>query len=161
MLRLRLEEEPEIFPIADDHHIIRFKSETEYGLARKGSPWFVAGQLLVVQPWEPDFVPSRRPVHKAVVWMRLLGLLMEFWVHSAIMVVTAEAGRPLDIDEFMDHLRKAGYARVRVEIDAAKPLTSGVLIQGKKAKFWQPFEFENLPAICYQCGRIGHVNEAC
>lgn len=37
---------------------------------------------------------------------------MKFWGQSAILIVAAKVGRPLDIDEFVDHLRKTGYARV-------------------------------------------------
>lgn len=49
-------------------------------------------------------------------------------MQTAIMAITAEAGKPLDIDEFNNLLWKTGYTRVRVEIDAGKSLSLGVLI---------------------------------
>lgn len=49
-----------------------------------------------------------------------------------IMVIAAEAGRPLAIDDFTDNLKKTGYAWVKVELDASKPLKPKVLIQEKK-----------------------------
>lgn len=67
-VKLCLEEEPEVFPIAEGHLILQFKMENDFGLARKGGPWFVAGQLLAIKPWEPDFVSDRRPIKKAMVW---------------------------------------------------------------------------------------------
>lgn len=73
---------------------------------------------------------------KIVVWLRLPDLLLEFWVSSTIMAIAAEVGRSVDIDDFIDLLKKTGYARVRVEIDAGKPLMHGILIQGKKCPFW-------------------------
>lgn len=91
--------------------------------------------------------------------MRLPGLPMKFWGQLTILAVAAKARMPLYIDKFMDHRRKIGYAQVCVELDATKPLTPGVLIQGKNERFWQPFVFENLPIICYQYGRIGHVGD--
>lgn len=50
---------------------------------------------------------------------------------TTIMAVVAEPGRPLSVDGFTDHLKKTGYARVRVEIDAGKPLQPRGLIHGK------------------------------
>lgn len=61
---------------------------------------------------------------------------MEFWLSTMILAITGEAGKPLAIDNFMDLLRKTGYAYVRVEINAEKPLKPGVLIRGKKGDFW-------------------------
>lgn len=81
-----------------------------------------------MEPWEPNFVPSRRSIRKTVVWLRLPGLRLEFWLSTAIMAIVAETGRPLAIDDFIDLLRKTGYARVRVKIDAGKSLMPGILI---------------------------------
>lgn len=53
---------------------------------------------------------------------------MEFWLSTAIMMIAAEAGRPLAINDFTDNLKKTGYARVKVELDASNPLKPGVLI---------------------------------
>lgn len=59
-VKLKLKfEELEVFPIAKDHLILRFKNDYDCALARMGGSWFVARQLLAVKPWEPDFVPGR------------------------------------------------------------------------------------------------------
>lgn len=50
-VKLKLKfEEPEVFPLAEDHLILRFKNDCDYALARMGGPWFVAGQLLPMEP---------------------------------------------------------------------------------------------------------------
>lgn len=46
-------------------------------------------------------------------------------------MIATEAGKPITVDEFTDCSRKSGSARVKVEIDAAKPLKPGVLIREK------------------------------
>lgn len=51
------------------------------------------------------------------------------------MVVASEAGTPLSIDNFTDQMKKMGYTRVRVQLDATKPLQPGVLIQGENKVF--------------------------
>lgn len=79
----------------------------------------------------------------------------------AILAITTEAGKPLSINDFTDLLMKTGYAKVRVEIDTGKPLKLGILIREKKGAFWQQFIYENLPAVCYVCGRLGHTDDCC
>lgn len=60
--KINLDYEHEVFPITKDHLILRFKSAKECAMVLKGDPWFVASQLLAMEPWELDFVPDRRPV---------------------------------------------------------------------------------------------------
>lgn len=112
--KANLDYDPEIFPIKDDHFILRFKSERECSSVRHGGSWFVAGQLLAVENWVPDFVPSRKAIQWTVVWLRLPELPLEYWVPSVILAIVAKAGRPLAVDEFTDRLRKTGYAQVEV-----------------------------------------------
>lgn len=85
---------------------------------------------------------------------------MELRSLSVILAIAAEAGKPLAIDDFTDMLRKTGYARVKLKIDAGQPLKPGALIRGRH-DFWKQFVFENIPVICYRCGRLGHSNDGC
>lgn len=41
------------------------------------------------------------------------------------------------------------------------PLKPGVLIRGQNRIFWQCFVYENLPVVCFRCGRIGHSDDCC
>lgn len=50
-------------------------------------------------------------------------------------MIAADASKPLIVHEFTDRLRKTGYARVKIELDVAKPLKPGVLIQDKNKAF--------------------------
>lgn len=147
--KAKLDYELEVFPIIEDHLVVWHKSKQECSWVKYGGSWFIRGQLLAMEKCVPDFVPSRRVIQKVVVWMRLFGLPLEYWQPMAILEIAAEARRPLAIDEFIDHLKKTGYARVRVEIDASKPLKLEIVIRGRKGTFWQPFIYENLPGVCF------------
>lgn len=127
-MRLNLDYDSEVFPVADDHMVLRLSSEGDCARVLVGGPWFVTGQLMVLDKWEPDFLPRRKPIQKTVVWLRLLELPLEYWVPSAIMAVVAEVGNPISSDNFTDLLRKKCYVRVRVVLDASKPLKPSVLI---------------------------------
>lgn len=75
-LRSKVDCNLEGFSIMEDHLILRFRSEVDYSEVLKGGPWFVAGQLMAMEAWEPDFVPRRKMITKAVVWLRLPTLPM-------------------------------------------------------------------------------------
>lgn len=72
-----------------------------------------------------------------VVWLRLLELPVELWFENAIMAIATEVGKPLVIDDFMENLRKTGYARVKVELQVDVTLKPGVVVQGRHGLFWQ------------------------
>lgn len=65
--KVKLEHELEVFFITEDHLILRFKTEKECAMVRKGGSWFMAGQLLAMEPWEPNFVPDCWPIQKIVI----------------------------------------------------------------------------------------------
>ncbi|CAI0423863.1 unnamed protein product [Linum tenue] len=54
-------------------------------------------------------------------------------------------------------MERGKFARIAVELDMTKPLATRIRLDG----FWQPVLYENLPEICFECGRIGHTEESC
>ncbi|XP_038977426.1 collagen alpha-1(III) chain-like [Phoenix dactylifera] len=120
----------------------------------------VAGQLLAMSPWVPNFEPDAGTVKTALVWLRLPRLPPEYWSTSSILHIAAKAGRPIAVDGVTEQQGAMGFARVKVAIDTTAPLLPGVLIQGMMKVHWQPFVFENVPALCPRCGRMGHADAA-
>lgn len=78
----------------EDHLVVRLKSKRECYLVMTSGPWFMEGQLLAIDEWEPNFVPSRRIIQKVVVWLRLPSLPLEYWEPTSILAVVAKADRP-------------------------------------------------------------------
>ncbi|XP_008796020.2 uncharacterized protein LOC103711587 [Phoenix dactylifera] len=147
--------------LADDHFALRFRSPEVRDRALSEGPWVVAGQLLALEPWTPDFLPRENPVKTVVVWLRLPGLPPEYWSTATILEIAGKAGRPLAVDGVTEGRRAMGFARVKVSIDASEPLLPGIRILGKTKALWQPFVFESIPDLCVRCGRIGHLEPGC
>ncbi|XP_038987994.1 uncharacterized protein LOC120112511 [Phoenix dactylifera] len=143
--RGKLEYEVEAFPMASRYFALRFRNveEDREAMLVRG-PWIIAGQLLGVERWQPDFVPGRKEVNKVVVWLRLPGLPLEYWRKESIWEIATEAGIPIEADGFTEDRRRMGYARVKVEVNASLPVRPGVFIRGKEGKLWQTFTYEYL-----------------
>lgn len=94
-MKSKLDYDPEVFPIIEDHLIFRFRSEKDCSMVMNGGLWFVARQFLAMEAWELDFIPDRKAIQKAIVWLRLPGLLLEYWLSTTILAIAAKAGKLL------------------------------------------------------------------
>ncbi|XP_038988044.1 uncharacterized protein LOC120112545 [Phoenix dactylifera] len=157
----KLDYDVEAFLMANEIFAFCFRTESEREAVMEAGPWLVAGQLLAMERWRPNFVPGEKQLSRLVVRFRLPNLLMEYWTRSLILSIAAKAGHPLALDKFTDLGRMLGYARVKVELDAREPIWPGTFIRLGTDVHWQTFRYENLPAFCYQCARLGHGVDAC
>ncbi|CAI0459454.1 unnamed protein product, partial [Linum tenue] len=66
-------------------------------------------------------------------------------------------GRTIKLDYHTENLQRGKFARMAIDLDMTKPLPTRIHLDGK----WQGVIYENLPHICYGCGKIGHVEERC
>ncbi|XP_038974092.1 uncharacterized protein At4g02000-like [Phoenix dactylifera] len=151
----------EEFMMANETFAFPFRSERDRDAAMEARPWLVAGQLLAMERWRPNFVSETNQLCRAVVWLRLPSLPMEYWTEEIIWDIVAKVGRPLALDKVTDQGRKLGFARVKVELDACVPIRPGTFIQVGSDLYWQAFRYENLPIFCYKCTRLGHEEGAC
>ena len=102
-------------------------------------PWFVGDQYLHVQAWEADFHLHIAKISTTTVWL---------W---------HKLGKLLKVDDITSTAIRGRYARLCVQINTATPLPKRVKI----GAFWQDIVYENLPLLCYRCGRIGHRELHC
>ncbi|XP_038985492.1 uncharacterized protein LOC120111705 [Phoenix dactylifera] len=156
----RLDYNVECFPFMDGFIAVRFAKEEDREAALMNGPWMVAGQLLAMDRWRPNFIPGVRGVDRVVVWLRLV-----YWRKETILRIAARASNPLALDGFTKQGQRYGFARVKIELDCSSPLKPGTLVRGRSGgveePFWQGFIYENLLAPCSKCGRIGHSTPKC
>ena len=63
----------------------------------------------------------------------------------------------LKIDSRTTDNIRGRYARLCIQIDLDSPLTSKVRI----SSLLQPIQYEDISAICFECGRVGHRASLC
>ncbi|KAJ0979702.1 hypothetical protein J5N97_015176 [Dioscorea zingiberensis] len=141
--------------------LIRCESDEVKQQLLYGGPWMVNGIILQLAPWQPYFEPAFTKLMKAMVWVRLHNLPVDFWEMETLEIYTEQIGTLLKVDEYTETLAKTRFARVCMEIDLSLPLKRGFwLLDGEKRVFVM-VQYEKLPMFCYECGMVGHGKDTC
>lgn len=54
------------------------------------------------------------------------------------------------------------YCQLRVDLDIMKPLRQGLFVLTySNYKMWIAFKYENLPSVCFRCGKMRHRTKDC
>ncbi|CAL1358517.1 unnamed protein product [Linum trigynum] len=137
--------------------LVTFSNDQDYLKALTGGPWEILDHYLVVHPWSPKFRTSDK-IHKSVTaWIQLPELPVHFYHREVLFALGNLIGRTVKLDYHTEMLERGKFARIAVELDMTKPLPTRIRLDG----FWQQVLYENLPQICFDCGRIGHTEETC
>ncbi|CAN1744016.1 hypothetical protein LINPERHAP1_LOCUS1987 [Linum perenne] len=118
----------------------------------RGGPWMILGHYLVIHQWTPEFRVSDSLPAKMVVWVHFPLMPVQYY-HSEILTSLGNLiGKTVKIDYNTQHAERGKFARMAVEIDLNEPLAPSIELDGA----WQVIEYENLPDLCFNCGKVGH-----
>ncbi|MBA0693905.1 hypothetical protein Goari_004247 [Gossypium aridum] len=120
-------------------------------------PWVIFGQYLTVQPWTTDFNPGLPYPNMVLTWIRFPGLPSHLYKKQILWEIKGMIGKVTKLEFNTDSQARGRYARVALYVNLEKSLTSKILING----YLQKIEYENLPVICFSCGRYGYSKENC
>ena len=137
--------------------LIRLSLKEDVETVLKKGPWFLGEHFLSVRPWEPDFKPESAKVSSIAVWVRLSGLLIEYYNAKALQHIGKAIGNVLRIDTFTATESRGKFARLCIQVDVDKSLITTVMI----GKLQQTVTYEGIHNLCFECGRMGHKREAC
>ncbi|CAL1408029.1 unnamed protein product [Linum trigynum] len=147
----------DLLDLNNDTFLATFSNDQDYLNALTGGPWEILDHYLVVHQWSPTFRTSDKPHRSVVAWIQLPELPAHFYHREVLFALGNLLGRTVKLDYHTENLLRGKFARIAVELDMTKPLATRIRLDGQ----WQPVVYENLPHICYDCGRIGHTEEAC
>ncbi|CAN1798133.1 hypothetical protein LINPERHAP1_LOCUS21567 [Linum perenne] len=137
--------------------LIKFSNDQDYFKALTGGPWMILEHYLVVQQWDKSFRVTNELPKKMVVWVRFPHLPIHFYHAQVLTSLGNLIGKTVKIDFSTQRAERGKFARIAIEIDLSVPLPPMVLLDGAP----QLVEYENIPTLCFGCGRIGHDSQAC
>ncbi|KAG8384481.1 hypothetical protein BUALT_Bualt04G0122200 [Buddleja alternifolia] len=120
-------------------------------------PWMIFNHYVSVRKWFPEFCPSSDRVTTVASWVRIPELPVEYYHEEILFAVASGLGVPVKIDPNTYWVTRGRFARFRVQMDLEKPIQGVIDINGKIYKH----AYENLPKVCFTCGRVGHRKEDC
>ncbi|KAM2560599.1 hypothetical protein TB1_011767 [Malus domestica] len=121
---------------------------------------FILGRLQ--QRWSmlqgrAGFDPHSESINRMAVWVRIVGLHIEWFNPEAMKRIGDLIGTTLRVDAHTASQVRGKYARVCVELDLTKPLIANVKVEN----CWYAVEYEGLHLVCFNCGCYGHRREQC
>ncbi|CAL1372280.1 unnamed protein product [Linum trigynum] len=137
--------------------LVKLDNEQDYFRALTDGPWVIFDHYLAVQQWTPQFKVSDPLPKKMIVWVQLPALKIHFYHKEVLISLGNLIGRTIKLDYHTLNRQRAKFARLAVEVDMAKHLVPRIWLDDA----WQKVEYENLPAVCFECGKIGHSASEC
>ncbi|OIT24755.1 hypothetical protein A4A49_28383 [Nicotiana attenuata] len=151
----------------DMHHIfIDFDNKEDHSkVIARNYMTFGKDNTMVIQKWF-SFIQTgcRLVIHS--VWITLPNLQWHYYEWGALCRILGPVGIPLIMDKATMSKIRPTTAKVRVEINLAKPIVQEVLLEfingeGSKEMVVQKIEYESIPAFCTHCKMRGHSDATC
>ncbi|KAL6141867.1 hypothetical protein ACLB2K_060153 [Fragaria x ananassa] len=111
----------QLIDLPNDYFIVKFNLEDDMNDVLCGGPWIIAGQILTVRKWSPDFDPTTDVIGKMALWVRICGLPVKFFKEYAEDKIGKILREVIKVDPFTGQAR-GKFARVCIEVDLSKPL---------------------------------------
>ena len=142
--------------------IFQFDNEASRDSVLAGGPYTVFGRPLMLKAMPPFFEFDDHNVSILPVWINLPALPLECWTQAALSIICSKVGKPISTDSITATRGQFSYARVLVEIDAAKELVKFVSFKLPSGKVrTQPVLYEFEPKFCAHCKAFGHSTKGC
>ena len=143
--------------LGQEFFLVRFSVKEDCEAVLRNGPWFIGENFLSIRPWEPNFKPTEANISSVAIWVRLNELPIEYYHVEALQLIGSALGKVLRLDTHTASESRGRFARLCIQVDIGKPLTTALLIGGKE----QPVCYEGIQRLCFACGRIGHRRENC
>ncbi|KAJ0974411.1 hypothetical protein J5N97_016376 [Dioscorea zingiberensis] len=141
--------------------MIRCSTETMAEDLLLNGPWIINGLVFHLLRWKEHFEPMYEKLTTATIWVHLINIPVEYWAPEHLEPLVSYFGRLVKVDNTTQHMGRAKFVRICIEIDLQKPLKRGVWVRTPKSRTFVSIIYEKLPLFCYRCGVIGHGVDAC
>nr|GEU85616.1 hypothetical protein [Tanacetum cinerariifolium] len=117
-----------------DMHINEFRDEIGLNAVIEKEPWMIRNKPLFIQKWSSEIGMQKVEPRKMPVWVKINNVPLEAWSVKEISALASGLGKPILMDTMIAKMCHKGigsleFARVLVEIDAAKDLKKEIEIQ--------------------------------
>ncbi|KAH9762774.1 DUF4283 domain-containing protein [Citrus sinensis] len=113
-----------IIDLENNYFLVKFQTTVDAERALTEGPWTVMGRNLFVQPWTPNFDCFSNELTSTVVWVRLLGMTIQYYEKRSLRRLGNKIGEVIKIDYNTEDSKRGKFARLAVRVSLVKPLVS-------------------------------------
>ncbi|GLT35042.1 hypothetical protein SLA2020_095260 [Shorea laevis] len=124
-------------------------------------PWKFSNHVMVLQEAQDGRQVTTEDLYEVLFWVQIHGLPPDRLTAASGRRIGEELGRFIEVDDGGGDAWGVEYIRVRVALDARKPLRRGMKLSLRMGQIWVDFRYERLPNFCYCCGMLDHVEWDC
>ncbi|GLJ08189.1 hypothetical protein SUGI_0083760 [Cryptomeria japonica] len=130
--------------------IVVFAEAEERDMILCSQNWFLENHHFYLQPWYPNFDPTKLAINDKPLWVRLYNLPSEYWSNPCLERIGQTLCTLLEIDEAIIDADLYIYARMKIA--AVKEISSSISIITKEGCWVQQVEIETDVVYCSRCG---------
>ncbi|KAM1513183.1 hypothetical protein ACFX1Z_024642 [Malus domestica] len=151
--------EIEIKWVKENTFIITVSDESVAAKILDHVPWGVMKKNFSVKMWPPELALEEVELEHVPFWVQIRGVPLCLISLENVKRLTKQVGVFMQME---DPAKARGFLRVRILINADKPLITGCWLSRENNRdTWVEFRYERLQDFCYRCGRLNHVNLEC
>ncbi|XP_062093710.1 uncharacterized protein LOC133799723 [Humulus lupulus] len=141
--------------------MVQFRDEETKDMVLESGVIHFDKKPVILRPWSSDVV-SIRSVKSVPVWIRLLGLGLQYWGVNCLSALVSTIGTPIMVDKVTKARTMIKFARILVDMEIAKNLPMHIHYLNERGQILeQPIEYEWLPTKCSNCKKLGHATAVC
>ncbi|KAI8544134.1 hypothetical protein RHMOL_Rhmol08G0272100 [Rhododendron molle] len=138
--------------------VFNFRDATALDYILENGPYFYGGKHIVIKKRHPGMHLTKGAFSSVPVWVKLYNVPLESWTEDALSYI----GNPLYLDDFTQDRSRLTFARVCIEVDAAKEIPKSFVVN---LGYGEPYEIRVevpwKPQACHICKIFGHSTSAC
>ncbi|KAL5708961.1 hypothetical protein ACHQM5_019702 [Ranunculus cassubicifolius] len=117
-----------------DMFYFTFTNEEDRQRAVEMGPIYIRDKLFVVRPWTREVEENKGTVKKVPIWAKFTNVPKHLWNARGLSIIGSAIGRPMCMDRVTEGKQMLTYARVCIEVTAAKELPEKVNLKTKSGK---------------------------
>ncbi|XP_075656424.1 uncharacterized protein LOC142626476 [Castanea sativa] len=152
----------EVCDLGENRALFQFEKRDDLEKIVLLGPWSFDKYMLLLHKMEAGESMTKLSFDKVSFWVQIHGLPMLSQTMDTGKRIGSSLGiiEKVKVDERGFYLGE--YMRVRVSIDAIKPLCRGRLVRvGGSSKIWVTFRYERMPIFNYWGGQMNHDEKDC
>ncbi|XP_058228269.1 uncharacterized protein LOC131336438 [Rhododendron vialii] len=121
----------------------------------ENNPYFCGGKHIVIKKWHPGMHLTKGAFSSVPAWVKLYNVPLESWTEDGLSYIASYIGNPLSSDDFMQNHSQLTFARVCIEVEAAKEILKSFVVS---LGYGEPYEIRVevpwTPQACNICKKF-------